>query len=50
MTYVLHGLAGENVAHQLLHPLLIGLRRSRVPPVQAVELEWHRLSQVMDDG
>ena len=48
MTYLLHRLVGENVTHQLLHPLLIGLRRSRVPPVQAVELEWHRPSQVMD--
>ena len=49
MTYLLHRLVGENVTHQLLHPLLIGLRRSRVPPVQTVELEWHRPSQVMDD-
>jgi hypothetical protein len=50
MTYVLHRLAGEDVAHHFLQPLLIGLRSSRVPSVQAVELEWHRMSQVMDDG
>jgi hypothetical protein len=50
MTYVLNRLAGEDVAHQSLHPLLISLRSSCVPSVQAVELEWHHMSQVMDGG
>lgn len=37
-THIVYRLVGEDVAHQLLDPLLIGLGRSRVPPVQTVEL------------
>jgi hypothetical protein len=46
MTYTVYRLARENVAHQLLDPLLISFGSSRVPPVQTIELQQHRLSVV----
>jgi hypothetical protein len=46
MTHVFHRLARENVAHQVLDPLLISLGRGRMPPVQTIELQQQGLSQV----
>jgi hypothetical protein len=46
MAYILHGLARENTAHLALDPLLIGLGRSRMPPVQTIKLQQQGLSQM----
>jgi hypothetical protein len=39
ITYVIYGLAGENVTHRLLDPFLVSLGHSRMPPVQTIELQ-----------
>jgi hypothetical protein len=49
MTYIIYCLARENATHQLLDPFLISFGSSRMPPVQTVELQQHRLSGVRAD-
>jgi hypothetical protein len=46
MTYILHGLSREGIGHQVLDPLLIGLGRSSMPPIQTIELEQQGRSRV----
>ena len=45
-TYAVYRLVREDVAHQLLDPLLISLGSRRVPTVQTIELQRHGLSGV----
>jgi hypothetical protein len=47
--YSIYRLAREDLGHQFLNPLLIGLRSSRVPPVQAIELQQYEPSVVKTD-
>jgi hypothetical protein len=49
MTYILYGLSGEGIGHQVLDPLLIGLGCSSMPPIQTIELEQQGRSQVKLD-
>ena len=38
MTYILHGLSREDTVHHVLNKLLVSFGRSRMPPVQRIEL------------